>query len=161
MEARMIMEPRAHSECKSWKRKMKGIRAALECATRQLRRMDSTEDPVMRYRLPLEVIRMITDIGLSLGKMSIEDETELHIERAEHEAAEGTPGAVGMIDGEISAMREECESLVGVISVMQDFLEEFGTKFSEWVSQPHFSPDQFLGKEIMEDSRRDFKTRLE
>lgn len=148
------------SDCKDWRKKMRLIRTTLECTTRQFQRIDAMEDPVMRYRLPLEMTRITTDVGMCLAKMMIEEETELQIDRAEQEIGEN-PEVNIAVDSEISMMRDECNKLMGIISNLQNVFEEFGNKFSEWVSKPCYSPDQSVGKGIMQDANDEFKTLLE
>ena len=144
-------------DCRDWRRKMKMTSTALECTIRQFQRIDGIDDPVTRYKIPLEIMRITTDVSLCLGKMVIEDETELRVEKIEEEMPTD-PEVIRVFDNEISKMKDESEKLIVVIEDLQKMFIEFGDKFSAWVSKPCYGPDRIVGKGMMDDAKEEFET---
>ena len=155
-------ERKARERARGRKRELRVAQAIFDCSIRQFERMASQEDPVMRYRLPMELLRISNDVALTMAKMAFQERTEDLIEDilldAEDSDAEDKEETLAVkMEEDISTLRQETEKVIETILRFQTLMDTFNEQFSHWVSTPHYSPDQILGKKIMKDSHTEFE----
>ena len=144
------------------KKELRLSQTIFECSIRQLERISSQEDPVMRYRLPVELFRISNDLMLTLTKIFFEEYTENRIEDIiDAHKSEGTSELPGKMEGDILDLRTQLGKVVDTVSRFQTLIEEFGEQFSHWISIPHYDPGQLLGKQILDEANAEFDSLME
>jgi len=152
-----------NNRLRSKKRELKIAQTIFECSIRQIERMAGQEDPVMRYKLPIELFRISNDITLSIARMIFEESTENCIEDVLEEIYKGetSPELPERIEEEILNLREQTDKVTETVKRLQELMENFGTQFSHWVSTPHYAPEQLLGGAILDESKQEFQSLIE
>ena len=135
-------------------RKIKDTFIGLLIATgteKQFNRLNKTKDPIVRYTLFLEFLRIIMDMGISLASATIEEE----ITEQENEVA--------MMQGEVlpreqlkkAKVSERLHKTQHMIEKLKTELETYFDGFTDWIAQPAYSPDHPFGSKMMKDAEND------
>lgn len=147
---------------RSMKKELRIAQTIFDCSTRQIERIASQEDPVMRYRLPVELFRISNDLMTTMSKIFFETYTEDTIEDImEAKREDEAPEISEKRNQGILELQLLLENLLGSISNLQRRMEEFGEQFSHYISIPQYAPNELLGKEIMTDANEEFESLME
>jgi hypothetical protein len=126
----------------------------MACVTRQAKHLESIDDPVLRYRLPIELMRMSMDGMISMAQMFLRDKYEDIME-------ERPDGTDEKLNNDIQALRDkliyDVDTLIESLDDIRNIQEQFYDRFSKWVSSPQYAPDQPMGQIMLESSKKDFQ----
>lgn len=117
---------------------------------KQFRRLNKSKDPVLRYTLFLEIIRVIVDIGVASAETVLDDELYLL------EINEPLISGKQLTITERSKKLEQLKKTDITFESLKSELETYFDNFAEWISQPTYSPDHPVGEKMMKEAKDEY-----
>lgn len=118
--------------------------------TTYFKRVNKIKDPVVRYSTFVEQLRIIFEIGLNILKEELEHDIEdrdLSLDEIEDEKERAT---------KLREIQKDKQSL-GIINELMENFEKYFDNFSDWISQPTYSPDHPFGDKMMKEAKESFE----
>lgn len=107
------------------------------------------QDPVVRYTIFLEFIRIIFDFGLSAGSLHIQQDIAI----LESSMTDKDESEIRDIDKQIEQKREILPLMQELGSICDDYFD----KFADYIATPTYSPDHPIGRVMMDSARENFE----
>lgn len=115
---------------------------------KHIKRINSIKDPVVKYRLFMEEIHSLLEIVITAYKLDSEDEIG-NVERA---ILEQKDKDVGKKEKYLRELQKNSESIDNIV----EELDKYFHNLTDWISQPQYSPDHPIGKEILDRATDEF-----
>jgi hypothetical protein len=126
-----------------------------------LKRLNNIDDPVLRYTMLVELIRMGGHVMCLALEKSIENDLknlEEKLEDLQEETDKNTKAYrrnLSRLETGIDNLNKTEESLKVIDNELSKYLDSFGL----WIKQPIYSPDHPFGNKIMNDANVDFSNK--
>lgn len=120
------------------------LKASIESAYSVLKRMNSIDDPVLRYSLFLETLRATADFGLRSLEVMLENQIS-QIDDELDDIPKEVPEKDFRATQKITKTKEKLRSDLTITEakrkeVFQEFMK-YMDSFSLWIKQPVYGPD--------------------
>lgn len=128
------------------------MKMSIGVALNSLKRLNSIEDPMLRYSLLVEGLRILMPAMMEAFKIKlVNDNMELHDKMTDNEIVESEKHLLYKIKINDQTIDQVDETI--------HLIDKYFDGFSSWVRQPIYSPDHPYGNNIMKDSKNNFETK--
>lgn len=171
----MILVPEMPHKNYRTKKSTKEARYATAASAKSLVRLTSISDPITKYGMYIDIIRLGIDFGLTYMDeyhKDLYEEIQEEIEEYEKKIEDFVEGENegGDVEVTMNDLKKSLKNLHTAERDVNEILENIKTiiknsnnymeGFSDWIRQPIYSPDHPYGETVMKKTKKEFKEKV-